>query len=181
MSSAFFPLEVPTNSQEKTEDREQFLRFTLLPDTIAILPVNHMTEVLNIPLGEIVPIPQMPPWAMGVYNWRGEVLWLVDLGHLVGLSPIYQGIGSRSSYSVIVIHHQHMDKEQKTLVKKTLGLIVDRVEDMEWCNPDSIQSSLETKVSSELVPFLRGFWLKENGEIFIVLDGNSIIANMPQA
>jgi positive phototaxis protein PixI len=159
----------------------QYLRFSLLPDTTAMLPVNQMTEVLNIALDGIVPIPHMPSWTMGVYNWRGEVLWLVDLGHLVGLTPIYQERNSRSYYSAIVIHHHHIHQEQKSIARKTIGLIVDRVEDMEWCNPDWIQSSLETKVNAQLVPFLRGFWLKENSEILVVLDGNSIIANMPQS
>jgi positive phototaxis protein PixI len=180
MSSEPFSLEISGKNSESLANQQQFLRFSLLPDTTAILPVNQMTEVLNIPLGQIVPIPHMPSWVMGVYNWRGEVLWLVDLGHLVGLDAIYQEQSSRSYYSAIVIHHHHIHKEQKSIARKTLGLIVNQVEDMEWCNPDWIQSSLETNINSQLVPFLRGFWLKENGEIFTVLDGNSIIANMPQ-
>lgn len=61
-----------------------------------------------------------------------------------------------------------------------LGLLVNRIEDMEWCNPDSIQSPPLSAVTPELVPFLRGYWLKSNGEILVVLDSNSIIAGMPQ-
>jgi positive phototaxis protein PixI len=175
------PVELSTQTPENLANQQQFLRFGLLPDTTAILPVNQMTEVLNIPLAQIVPIPHMPAWVMGVYNWRGEVLWLVDLGHLVGLDPIDREQSSRSYYSAIAIHHHQIHKEQKSITRKTLGLVVDRVEDMEWCNPDWIQSSLETNINSQLVPFLRGFWLKEDGEIFTVLDGNSIIANMPQS
>ena len=52
---------------------------------------------------------------------------------------------------------------------------------MEWCNPDEIQSPPLSAVTPELVPFLRGYWLKSNGEILVVLDGNSIIAGMPQS
>jgi positive phototaxis protein PixI len=64
--------------------------------------------------------------------------------------------------------------------KKVLGLLVNRVEDMEWCNPDNIQSPPASAVTPELVPYLRGYWLKPNGEILVVLDGDSIIAGMPQ-
>ena len=50
----------------------------------------------------------------------------------------------------------------------------------EWCNPDLIQSPPVSAVTPNLVPFLRGYWSKSNSEILVVLDGNSIIAGMPQ-
>ncbi len=176
---------VGTQTEEQTAGLgQQFLRFHLVPDTTAMLPVQQMTEVLTMGVSEIVPIPQMPGWVMGVYNWRGEILWMVDLGHLVGLTPLYQHATSRSTYTTIVINAaqplpgRQRAGSQNTGVKK-LGLVVNRLEDMEWCNPDSIQSTPQS-VSSELAPFLRGYWLKSNGEILLVLDGNSIIAGMPQ-
>jgi len=164
---------------------QQFLRFHLLPDTTAMLPVHQMTEVLTIPIAQIVPIPHMPAWVMGVYNWRGEILWIVDLGHLIGLYPLSQQANSRSTYTAIVIHSTQpaSGRQQAASFKagtKMLGLLLNRVEDMEWCNPDSIQSPPLSAVTPELVPFLRGYWLKSNGEILVVLDSNSIIAGMPQ-
>jgi len=164
---------------------QQFLRFHLVPDTTALLPVSQMTEVLTIPIAQVVPIPHTPAWVMGVYNWRREILWMVDLGHLVGLAPLYQQAISRSTYTAIVIHEaQQASSRQRAGSQMTggkmLGLVVNRVEDMEWCNPDSIQSPPVSTVTPELVPFLRGYWLKSNGEILVVLDGRSIIAGMPQ-
>jgi positive phototaxis protein PixI len=41
--------------------QKQFLRFQLVPDTSVMLPVEQLTEVLNIPYGQITPIPQMSP------------------------------------------------------------------------------------------------------------------------
>ena len=173
-----------TQTAEQTAGAEQqFLRFHLIPDTTVLLAVHQMTEVLTIPVGEIVPIPQLPAWVMGVYNWRGEILWMVDLGHLVGLTPLYQQAISRSNYTAVVVHAEQQPGSrtgsQDTGGKK-LGLVVNRLEDMEWCNPDLIQSPPQSSVSSELVKFLRGYWLKTNGDILVVLDANSIIAGMPQ-
>lgn len=164
---------------------QQFLRFHLMPDITALLPVHQMTEVVTLAINDIVPIPQMPAWVMGVYNWRGEILWLVDLGHLIGLTPIYQQATSLSTYTAVVVHPtQQISSRQRAGSQNTggkmLGLLVNRVEDMEWCNPDLIQSPPMSAVSPELVPFLRGYWLKSNGEILVVLDGESIIARMPQ-
>jgi positive phototaxis protein PixI len=165
---------------------QQFLRFHLLPNTTALLPVHQMTEVLTIALSEIVPIPRLPAWVMGVYNWRGEILWIVDLGHLLGLAPLYQHSIRSSTYTAIVVHgaQQLRGKQQagsQITGSKVLGVVVNRVEDMEWLNPDLIQSPPLSAVTPELVPFLRGYWLKTNGEILVVLDGSSILARMPGA
>ena len=176
----------PLTAAETGGAGQQFLRVHLLPDTTAMLPVQQMTEVLTIPIAQVVPIPQMPAWVMGVYNWRGEILWMVDLGQLIGLSPLHQQATSRSNYTAVVINSggQASDKQQtnnQKTVRRTLGLLVNQIEDMEWCNPDEIQSPPLSAVTPELVPFLRGYWLKSNGEILVVLDGNSIIAGMPQS
>ena len=170
-----------TTEQTARNVEQQFLRFHLVPDTTALLPVEQMTEVLTMGISEIVPIPHMPGWVIGVYNWRGEILWMVDLGHLLGLTPLYQA-NSRSTYTAVVINsvQQSLQQPSSQTGRKMLGLVVNRVEDMESCNPNLIQSPLQSAVDSELVPFLRGYWLKSNGEILVVLDGHSIIARMPQ-
>ena len=188
MGSEFFSGGTPSETQTKEQTARQdlqFLRFHLMPDTTALLPVHQMTEVLTMAISQVLPIPHMPAWVMGVYNWRGEILWMVDLGHLVGLTPLYQQANSRSTYTTIVIHSsQQVPGRQRAgsplTGSKTLGLLVNRVEDMEWCNPDLIQLPPQSAIPNKLVPFLRGYWLKSNGELLMVLDGKPIIAGMSQ-
>jgi positive phototaxis protein PixI len=179
MSDAFLqgsPGTAPGNS--KREREEQFLRFYLEPDTKVMLPVAQLTEVLTIPLGQIVPIPHMPAWVMGVYNWRGEILWMVDLGHLVGLTPWHQQQQRGSTYRAFVLRTDaqttNPEKGQK------LGLIVGRIEDIEWCDPAAIQSPPASTIEAGLAPFLQGFWLKSDGEIIVALEGKAIMAAMPK-
>lgn len=165
---------------------QQFLRFHLAPDLSAALPVQQMTEVVTVSTAKVVPIPHMPAWVIGVYNWRGEILWLVDLGYLLGGTPLYQQTSTRSTYTTVVVHSSGQAATRQQLGsqmagRKMLGLAVNQVEDMEWFNSDLIQSPPESAVNPELVPFLRGYWLKPNGEIVVVLDGNSIIAGMPKS
>jgi positive phototaxis protein PixI len=167
------------NPQANDRDSQiQYLRFHLNPDTHAILPVAQLTEVLSIPFGQIVPIPHLPAWVMGVYNWRGEVLWMVDLGHLLGLTPWYQQEMTTSQHRAIVLHSgRGRTKDQG----KILGLVVSRVEDIEWCDPADIQSPPASAVTASLAPFLRGYWLKGNGEMLVTLDGEAILAAMPKS
>lgn len=169
---------------------EQFLRLHL-PEMTVLLPVQHLTEVLTIPIGQIVPIPHMPAWVMGVYNWRGEVLWMVDLGHLCGLIPWYQQPTSISTHSAVVLQvrepqiHEQQIREQRatsTSVKsQTLGLVVSQIEDMEWCDPDVIQSLPLATLTPEIAPFLRGYWWKSNDDMLAVLDGQAILEAMPKS
>lgn len=172
----------PSISTEQTVGvTQQFLRLHLIPDTTAMLSVNQITEVLTIPTTQVVPIPHMPAWVLGVYNWRGEILWITDLGHLLGLTPLSQHTTHHSTYTAVVIRDtQYKSTLGQHTNDKVLGLLVNRVEDLESFNPDVIQSPPQSAVKPELVPFLRGYWLKPSGEILVVLDGNSIIAGMTQ-
>jgi positive phototaxis protein PixI len=161
---------------------EQFLRFFLEPKTRLMLPIEQITEVLKIGVGQIVPIPQMPPWVMGVYNWRGNILWMVDLGHLLGFNSWYQQGVNTSNYTAIVIAPDKADRSQVVGNELlSLGAIVTRVEDIEWCNTDLIQSPPASSVTPALAPFLRGYWLDRHDEMILVINGKAIIAAMPQA
>lgn len=166
-----------TDSSSETAS-EQYLRFYLEPNTTALLPIQQLTEVLTISVGQIVPIFNMPAWVMGVYNWRGEILWMVDLNHLVGLTPWYQQTSSAANHTSVVLNIRTKNLKSTANKSKILGLVVNRVEDIEWCNHDLIQSPPSSTVTPELVPFLRGYWLKSNGEMLVVLDGEAIIAAM---
>jgi positive phototaxis protein PixI len=159
---------------------EQFLRFHLVPNTTALLPIQQVTEVLTIPNSQIVPIFQMPAWVMGVYNWRGEILWIVDLGHLVGLTPWYQQASGASAYKALVLQASNQ-AAPTNLKSQMIGVVVNRIEDIEWCNPDLIQSAPSSTVTPELARFLRGYWLKSNGDMLAIIEGQAIIAAMPKS
>ena len=157
---------------------EQFLRFYLVPDTNALLPVEALTGVLKIPHGQVMPIFNMPAWVMGVYNWRGEILWMVDLGHLLGLTPWYRQATSASSHSIVVLQARSHQATSTKVKSQMLGLVVNRVEDINSCAPDLIQAPPLPSVTSELAPFLQGYWLKSKEEMLFILDDNAIFAAM---
>jgi positive phototaxis protein PixI len=184
MVSGFRPnagLSLSANQPREKQKQQQFLQFLLVPDTKVMLPVFQLTEVLKIPYGQIVPIPHMPSWVMGVYNWRGEILWMVDLGQLVGLTPWHQQPVSFSTHKALVIHSGWAKNSENTGARgQMLGLVVADIEDIEWCNLDEIHSPPASAVTPELVPFLRGYWLNSNGEMVIAIDGEAIMAAMPK-
>ncbi|CCQ57190.1 MULTISPECIES: chemotaxis protein CheW [Crocosphaera] len=173
-------LATTTLNHQNPEQLEQFLRFRLAPDTTLLLPVTQLTEVITIPLGQIVPIPEMPPWVMGVYNWRGEILWIVDLGALLGLTPWHQQPQVTPIYRSIVLHGGKASQRVPKAQRQHLGAVVTGVDDIEWCNPKEIQSSFGSAISSSLAPFLRGYWLPPGQEMWVVLEPEAILSAMPQ-
>jgi positive phototaxis protein PixI len=184
MVSEFLPqpnyLQSLTDKQRRGSE-EQYLKFFLEAETKVMLPIAQLTEVLKIPMGKIIPIPHMPAWVMGVYNWRGEILWMVDLGHLVGLTPWHQQIKNFSYYNALVLSGSAKLAEMKGTQKQNIGLIINQIEDIEWCNPDLIQSPPGAVVTPELAPFLHGYWVKPDGEVLLTLSGDAIITNMPNS
>lgn len=165
-------------SQEKKQ-QEQFLRFVLLPETKLMLPLKQITSVLKISYGQIIPIPEMAPWVMGVYNWRGEIVWMIDLGHLVGLTSWDKQLVTSSNHKAIVIHPSNQRKMSQTS-NDIVGLVISEIEDIESCNPSEFHSPPGLAVTNDLAPFLRGYYIKGDGDILIALDGDAILAAMPK-
>ena len=152
----------------------QQLQFKLYPDSSAMLPINQIAEVIKPRLAQITPIPQMPSWVMGVYNWRGNILWMLDLGQLVGLDSWYRHQHDRVAHGAIVFSP---NREAKSEDRIYLGLAVAGVEDLEQCEPSAIQAPNNIS-NSRLASFLRGYWLKPSGEMVLALDGQAIAAAM---
>jgi positive phototaxis protein PixI len=83
----FFDPPIPPETQER------LLRFPLGAQESVLLPLEQITEILRVELSEVLPIPEMPGCVMGICNWRGEMLWLVDLHHFVGYAYYYEAVG----------------------------------------------------------------------------------------
>lgn len=182
----------PTHLQDF---REQFLSCFLGSNTTILLPVVQLIEILNISLDQITPIPHLPAWVGGVYNWRGEVLWIVDLAQLLGIEAAPPQADPRSTThnptqgstpmlnpalanpQLVVLQGQEVTA---TGTWATLGVLVDQTGDLEWCDLDAIQSPPPTAFTTTLARFLRGYWLRDNGDVFLCPSVDAIFAAMPQ-
>lgn len=177
MNESSFP--VTKFSNQKTVYQQQFLQFVLLPDTNLMISLSEIAAVLKIPLGQIVAIPEMATWVMGVYNWRGQVIWMIDLGQLLGFTPWYEQSVVASNHKAVIIHPSNQNM-RNSASGDLIGLVVSEVNDIELCDTNEIHSPPASAVTPELAPFLRGYWIRENGEIVVTLDADAIFAAMPK-
>ncbi|MBD0334349.1 MAG: chemotaxis protein CheW [Cyanobacteria bacterium Co-bin13] len=169
---------VPESSLESFEaapQEEQFLQVYLDGDLSILLPVKTLVEIIKLPIDQVVPMFQMAPWVMGVYNCRGEVLWMIDLNHFLGLSPWYEQDNPTTKHTSVVIKAPPSEESWTRDNRPTLGLIVNRVEGMVSCPVEAVQPLPEGSAGPGLVPFVSGVWQTGTGVAHLILDSTAIL------
>lgn len=141
---------------------EKFLRFQLGEEGIALLPLNIIKQVMQVSVAEILTVPQMPTCVLGIYNWRGEMLWIVDLGNFMGFPNLATGGVENLMAIAIQVQEQY------------LGLVVQQINDIELHNINQINMPSLGLFSPEILPYLQGYLIGANKEVLMVLNGEAI-------
>jgi len=116
--------------------------------------------VVIIESDRLTPIPNMPPWIMGLLNQRSRIFWVIDLPHFLGLAPIHS---EGDNYNLAIVR----------IEEKAVGLRLDTVEGIIRFAPENIQSPVGV-VPSALEPYLSGCILYAE-EILLVLEAAAIV------
>ncbi|GAB1545090.1 hypothetical protein NUACC21_77660 [Scytonema sp. NUACC21] len=147
------------------ETQQKFLSFILGSKDTAVISLKHIIEVFQISLAEICAVPQMPSCVLGTYNWRGEMLWLVDIEEMLGYAPLSQETNRFSKLMAIVLQSEG----------KSLGVLVRQLMDIEFLNTMQMKHPEIKLFSSEMSPFLQGYFINDLEEITISLDSTAIL------
>ncbi|MBE9182147.1 chemotaxis protein CheW [Oculatella sp. LEGE 06141] len=149
---------------------QKCLRFQLYPESTALLPVEEIAAVVPVAAIEILPVPDMPNCVLGIYNWRGEMLWLVDLGCQTGFVSLFHQGDTLTSVMAIVVQTNG----------QSLGLVVSQVHDLEQHDLQQLQPPSAGLFPSQLLPFVKGYLINNDllpnrGQRSTVLDVNAIV------
>lgn len=142
---------------------ELYLRFYISSGDEFALPATGIREVIEAGSEEITPIPNVSPFLLGTLNLRGRVIWVADLGQLLGDSSALKT--DRSEIPVIAA-------EDSDII---LGLAVDRIGDTDWLDVKSL--SKPTSMTETMKPFLLGEWVfgEASQKILRLLDQREIL------
>lgn len=151
---------IPNQAQDKKNLGDAYLKFLFGQQTPAVISMAQAQEVVILPTGRLTPMPNMPPYVMGLLNRRSRVLWVIDLARMLGLPPIETNV---QQYNLVIIRNESV----------SLGLIVQAVEGVVRLTPESIQPPFG-QVSSALVPYVSGCVLQEQ-QILLALDAEAIM------
>jgi len=141
----------------------QFLSFKLTSELEAMFLTEELGEILTIDLSQVVPIFDLYSAMMGVYNHRGEILWVVDLPCLLGLPPLYKQ-NYRNSCSVTIVEKSN----------KVLGLAVPQVGQLVLSHQGQIQPSQTQTNLPKLAFCLKGEKRSLKGKTLLALDRDKI-------
>ncbi|MGG6265807.1 chemotaxis protein CheW [Leptolyngbya sp. AN03gr2] len=148
------------------EPIQKFLRFRLDAAQTMLLAVEDIAAVQTIPISDILPVPQMSPYVLGMSNWRGEALWLVDLFQQLGLKANTTWSGTTAerlvTVSAIVIQSG----------RKSLGLVVPEIDEIEEHNPDSLLKPSPDLFPQSISTFIKGYFKHDRS---VVLDTTAVI------
>ncbi|WNZ27737.1 purine-binding chemotaxis protein CheW [Leptolyngbya sp. NK1-12] len=141
-------------------NEQRFLCFYLNTEETALLPLSQIQQVLKIPVVEILPVPHMPNCVLGIYNWRGEMLWLVDLAQQLNFASGLN-LPSMETLTTIVIQTD----------RNYFGIVVPRLSEIETHNPQRLQ--LPTSAfPAKLLSIMQGYFSPSG---IPVLNANALI------
>lgn len=152
-----------TNSGSQTQ---LFLLFQQ-QETYCAVDLMTVREVLALKSQPINPIPNTPPYVLGLTNLRGDILAVADLGFFIGTNTKVDWY-SLSSRLLIV---EAPDPQDASGTKIRMALAVSQVEGVIALQPDRIVSAMEVK--EEIAPLLRGLYHYQN-RLLMILDVEAI-------
>ena len=173
--SLSFKLDTGNNSQTQSQQTRKFLRFYLgssdrsnpqaTNSDLALLEAEIVTEVITISPKEILPVPQMPYCVLGVYSWRSEMLWIVDVENLMGYPPsLSEDASPDTTLLVMVVQVQG----------QSMGLVVSCIDNLVEENLEQFKSSSSEIFSEDIMPFLYFYCTDENNNIIMLIDAEEI-------
>lgn len=160
--SALTRVNTPTINQNSPPVGEKFLRFQLGKEGIALLPLNVIKQVMQVSVAEILTVPQMPACVLGIYNWRGEMLWMVDIGKFMGFPDLTTSGTDNVMAIAIQVQEQY------------LGIVVQQINDIELHDLNQINMPSLGLFSPEILPYLQGYLIGADKEVLMVLNGEAI-------
>ena len=140
------------------DTRQRLLRFPLSNHDSGLLLLEDIAEVLQIALLDILPVPGVPKQVLGICNWRGNMLWVIDLNALIGYPPLLSQVSGLSPLTILVIQTQD----------KAVGLGVSHFDDVELHDLDHLQAVAPGLFPPPMHPFIAGVLPGDQGAVLHV-------------
>jgi chemotaxis signal transduction protein len=103
--TSLLPLKITEKLSEKqlVEDENLYLSLVLSVDHQVLIPSHQVIEIISVSPTQITAIPQVEKPIMGIYSWRGEILWVVDGSALLGNTALCDRNFWGPRYSIFVV------------------------------------------------------------------------------
>jgi positive phototaxis protein PixI len=143
-------------TQVTTVKEQRFLECYLSAQMALLISLEEIQSVFQFNLADIVPVPHMPDGILGLYGYRGKMLWMVDVSTQIGCQR--QFLNSQmdtycfSNLSAIAISFQGA----------LLGLIINQVAGIQTHPQTSIRPIDADLFSAQITRYCSGY-IKQSG------------------
>ncbi len=151
--------------QDKSQEHGgRFLKFPLNQEINVLLPLRELQAVINVNLQNVLPIPEVKQFCVGVSHWRGQAIWILDLANLIGAN--HWSIGAKIKDMGMAMLVQVEDE--------TIGFLVETVSTISTLDPNKKLPLLESMVPEEWDAFFSGYFLDSENNSLMLLDLKAI-------
>ena len=164
----------PVNSQisqtqaNQEPDRQRFLRFPLNSQVDCLLSLAELKGVINVNLTKILPVPEVEEYWLGVINWRGEAVWILDLAKLLNTKKWCEdNIIPKSAVAILIGNFE-----------RTIGMLVKEPNTIEYYDINELLPISSATREVEIGSFLQGYFLDERKQPVMLLDLKSTIQDL---
>ena len=171
-NSLSFSINSKTDRESATQQVGKFLQFYLGSNDVitssasgrdlALLEAEIVTEVITVSVSEILSVPQMPYCVLGIYSWRSEMLWIVDLENLLGYPPSFAPNIDTILVMVIQIEGQ------------SLGLVIPQIDNIVEQNIEQFKPPSSEIFSEDILPFLNGYFTDQSNNIVMLINAAEV-------
>jgi positive phototaxis protein PixI len=139
---------------------ERFLGFSIQPDTYALLSLSTLQGAIELPVNEILPVPQMASYLLGIVNWRGKSTWVADLAQFMGGEYYSQRCPQAVKATVLMVQ----------IGTTTIGLVVDRTISVTTYDPATAIPIDDIFFAAKMRRFLSGYFLDPTDCTWLLID-----------
>ncbi|MGG6265917.1 chemotaxis protein CheW [Leptolyngbya sp. AN03gr2] len=137
-----------------------YLKFDLGAKIPVIVPMNSVREAISRSLQHLTPMPDMPPYVLGLMHRQAQVMWAIDLAQLLEVGSI----------------NAHLAEQDFIILQvgsTAFAIAVHQIHGSTWLSAEEIQPSL-SHANGRFSHYLRGCVLKKQ-EVMFVLDAEAIV------
>lgn len=143
----------------------QYISFTLSDNIRGMILTQQLAETINLDVGNIVQIADLPPAVVGVCGWRGDVLWLVDLSYALQLQPLLGSDYQADKCSVLRV----------TVNQQTFGILVAEVRQLIRCDRRAILPDISPQLKIASSPLISGQFNLSPKEVVLSIDIETLL------
>lgn len=152
-------------SQLNQQQGERFLQFYLKKELNGLIPLSKLQGTIEISLTDILPVPQIAQYWLGITNWKGEAIWILDLAQLLGAPNWCQQKPIASSGMAMLTATED----------RTIGLLVKEIAGIKTYDSQSCLPIAKVNTTAKIQSLFDGYFLNSSNEPSMLLNTDNLL------